>query len=99
MAGRPFQLHARKEIVTVELIDRPVTSFATRDAAEEEAALWAKAGFSTEVVDTSKGETPTITENPDAHHDADAVVGTPTEGDAPDDGDAEPATLGEGDGF
>jgi len=64
MAARPYQLHARKEIVTVENIDRPVTSFSTLEAAEEEAALWAKAGFAVEVIDTSKGETPTIATEP-----------------------------------
>jgi hypothetical protein len=62
MAARPFQLHARKEIVTVETISRPVTSFTDRDSAEAEAELWRKAGFMAEVVDTSAGETPSFDE-------------------------------------
>lgn len=60
MAPRPFQLHARKEIVTVETIARPVTSFADRELAEAEADLWRRAGFVAEVVDTSAGEKPSF---------------------------------------
>ena len=80
MAARPFQLHARKEIVTVETISRPVTSFTDRDSAEAEAELWRKAGFIAEVVDTSVGETPTFPEpTPEADEDAEPAA---SDGDA-----------------
>jgi len=54
MAARPFQLHARKEIVTTDLIERPTTTFASREAAEAEAALWERAGFQTSIVDVGE---------------------------------------------
>lgn len=89
MAARPFQLHARKEIVTVETIARPVTSFADRETAEAEAELWRKAGFLAQVVDTSAGEVVEFPTPPEAD-DADAdPEGGPTADDIPDEPDTE----------
>lgn len=62
---RPYQLHARREIVTVETVSRPVTNYAERDTAETEAELWRRAGFEVAVVDTSAGETPPWSPDPD----------------------------------
>jgi len=57
MAARPFQLHARKEIVTTDVIARPTTTFASREAAEAEAALWSKAGFETSIIEIDETST------------------------------------------
>lgn len=93
MAPRPFQLHARKEIVTTETIARPVTSFSDRELAEAEAALWRKAGFTAEVVDVNAGEKPSFDEvTPTDPGDAQGVAPEPDADADPD--DDEPTTLG-----